>query len=294
MEDDNFSSEFQVEAHDMLNDAEDALLGIESNPSPLDAYNIIFRSFHSVKGGAGMFHMTELADYMHKVETLFSHFKEQPEQIQGYITDYFLELIDNVRVLLAGEEISEDVVYNYDELMKINSTQGPETPAAVKPNLNLTEKKQEISQRVERTHKGVVFAIDDEKLILKVIKTFLEDSDFEVHCFDSPIEAIEKTKEMLPDLILSDYKMPQMNGLEMMKEIFKIDPDIPFIFLSAYLTKETMQDAMMHGVFNFLEKPIDETVLVHAVKNAITKRKSMELAYKSINHLVYHYYDLRE
>ncbi len=291
MEDDeNFTSEFQIEAHDMLNDAEDALLGLERTDSSDDAYNIIFRCFHSVKGGAGMFNLTNLTDYMHKVETLFANYKDEPSKIEGYIVDYFLELIDNIRVLLASEELPESDVYTYDDLMRISSV----SEGKPQPQMNVEEKKEEITKRVERVQKGIIFAIDDETLILKVIKSFLADYDFEIHTFDNPFNALEALKTTTPDLIISDYKMPQMNGLEMMKEVFKLDSDSPFIFLSAYLTKETMQEAMSHGVFNFLEKPVDEDVLVHTIKNAISKRKSMALAYKSINHILYHYSDLRE
>ncbi|MDH5414385.1 MAG: response regulator, partial [Flavobacteriaceae bacterium] len=118
------------------------------------------------------------------------------------------------------------------------------------------------------------------------------DEGFEIHTFQSPIEAINKTKDLMPDLVITDYKMPEMDGITMMKETHKIDKNIPFIFLSAYLTKESMQEALKYGIFHFLDKPIIENILVHSVKNAISKRKSLDLAYKAINHILYHYEEL--
>ncbi len=290
MQDSDFTSEFKIEADDMLNDAEDALLGIEKSNDLSTTYNIIFRCFHSVKGGAGMFQMTELTNYMHQVETLFSHFKDEPQKIKSAVVDYFLEIIDNIRVLVSGETISEDQILSYDALMNISKAKGESTTSE---NATNASKKEIISKRIDRSKKGIIFVVDDEEMILGVVKESLEDEGFEVHCFQSAADTISKLKQITPDLIVADYKMPETNGLEMMREIFRIDPHIPFIFLSAFITKETMQQAMRHGVFNFLDKPIDEQILISTVKSAISKRKAMELAYKSINHILYHYDELK-
>ncbi|MBT5095750.1 MAG: chemotaxis protein CheA, partial [Halobacteriovoraceae bacterium] len=88
--------EFFIEALSLLDEAEDGLICYEKGEATEESYNCIYRAFHSVKGGAGMFEVTDLQGHLHHLENLFGKVKELGE-IPTDLIDYFLKGVDAAR-----------------------------------------------------------------------------------------------------------------------------------------------------------------------------------------------------
>jgi len=119
-----------------------------------------------------------------------------------------------------------------------------------------------------------VALIDDEEIVLQSIKSFLElETDYTILTFQSPLVAIKALKQTPPDLVISDFLMPEMNGIEFLREIKKLFPEIPRILLTAYADKENAIKAINEiGLFHFLEKPWDNNQLMLIIQNSIATK----------------------
>lgn len=110
--------------------------------------------------------------------------------------------------------------------------------------------------------------IDDENVWLDTIKIVLKSESFEVLTADSATSALNKLKTTKPDLILSDVRMPEMNGFELYDKI-RNDPNysnIPFVFMSSLDDYDAKKVAKDLGATEYIEKPFD----VDQVKNIVT------------------------
>lgn len=116
-----------------------------------------------------------------------------------------------------------------------------------------------------------ILVIEDEALQLQVLTGFLEKQRFTVIGSLSGVEGIQIAKERPVDLILTDYKMPDKDGLEVLREIKSINPEIAVILMTAHGTEEIAVQAMKEGAFDYLTKPILELDELE-----ITIRKALE------------------
>jgi DNA-binding NtrC family response regulator len=103
----------------------------------------------------------------------------------------------------------------------------------------------------------LIAIVDDEVDLLDNFQSLLSDQ-FEVHTFSSPQGFLQALPELLSQklkLLVSDFKMPGMTGLEMIQKAHFEAPSLPFIILSGFLDKKTVMEAVELGVFRLLEKP---------------------------------------
>lgn len=113
--------------------------------------------------------------------------------------------------------------------------------------------------------KNSIMLVDDEPDILMVLGEFLSNEGFTVLTAKSGEQAIEKLKEMKVNLVLLDMAMPGMNGIETLRELRKIVPDLPVIMITAYRDAEKVVDAFRLGAFDCIFKPFDLKYLRQAV-----------------------------
>lgn len=114
--------------------------------------------------------------------------------------------------------------------------------------------------------------IDDEKLTREGIISNINWNKLgidEIIEADDGINGVKLAKKHRPDIILSDIRMPRMNGIEMSKEINKILPNTSIIFMSGYSDKEYLKAAISLKVISYVEKPIDAKEIEEAVKSAV-------------------------
>jgi len=124
--------------------------------------------------------------------------------------------------------------------------------------------------------KKKIMVVDDEDFILDSVSDILEDEGYEViTAVDGP-ECLKKIEsDILPDLVLLDIWMPEMDGIEVLKNIKKRWSFIPVIIMSGHGTIETAVQATKLGAFDFIEKPLSIDPLLLSVENAL-KFKALE------------------
>jgi two-component system NtrC family response regulator len=118
--------------------------------------------------------------------------------------------------------------------------------------------------------KAKILIAEDEKTQRDLLEGFLKKQGFSVDAVANGREALQKLEGNFFDLALIDYKMPELDGLQTLKEIRKLYPDFPVIMMTAYGTVETAVASMKEGALDYLTKPIDLEELL------IKFRKMME------------------
>ncbi|MBQ3896770.1 MAG: sigma-54-dependent Fis family transcriptional regulator, partial [Paludibacteraceae bacterium] len=120
-----------------------------------------------------------------------------------------------------------------------------------------------------------VLVIDDEKSIRNTLKDVLEYEKNNVDLADNGIDALKKVSENSYDLIFSDIKMPEMDGIEVLQKIKEINDEVPVVMISGHGNIETAVECIKKGAFDFIEKPIDLNRLLVTMRNALDKTNLM-------------------
>jgi len=114
-----------------------------------------------------------------------------------------------------------------------------------------------------------ILIVDDEKNYPPVLAAILEDEGYETLTANSGKEALELYESADVDLVLTDLKMPVMDGLELMKRLKEKNPDLPVIMMTAYGTVEKGLEAMDQGAHSYIWKPFQNQQLILFVKQAL-------------------------
>ncbi|UCG05642.1 MAG: sigma-54-dependent Fis family transcriptional regulator [Desulfobacterales bacterium] len=115
-----------------------------------------------------------------------------------------------------------------------------------------------------------ILIVDDEKNYLTILTAILEEEGFEVLTALSGQEALEIQKTSDVDLVLTDMKMPVMDGIELLEHIKAIDPELPVVMMTAHGTVDKAVEAMQKGAYSYILKPFDNQRLIIYVKKAIS------------------------
>ena len=117
-----------------------------------------------------------------------------------------------------------------------------------------------------------VLLVDDEKEFLETMAERMGARDMNVTTTTSPKEALIKAQEESYDAVILDLMMPEMDGLETLKELKKKNPDLQVILLTGHATVQKGVEAMKLGATDLLEKPADLKILTEKIKKAHTKK----------------------
>lgn len=99
--------------------------------------------------------------------------------------------------------------------------------------------------------------VDDQQGVRRLLYEAFSDEGYRVRMAAGGQEALLMASQEMPDLILLDIKMPVMNGLETLRELRKVNPDIPVLMMTAYGELEVVEGAKKLGVKHYLIKPFD-------------------------------------
>lgn len=127
---------------------------------------------------------------------------------------------------------------------------------------------------MDQSKPNVVLLVDDEEMVVTSIKSFLMlETDYEVVSFTSPREALEYVKTNKVDLVISDYLMPDMDGIEFLAEVKDIQPEATRVLLTGYADKENAIKAINDvGLYQYIEKPWENEDLKLIIRNGLEKR----------------------
>ncbi len=123
--------------------------------------------------------------------------------------------------------------------------------------------------------KARILVVDDEAVIREGMRRILEKEDFAVEAKASGRLALEKLQEEDFDIVITDLKMPGMGGLELLKAIKILQPEVPVILITGYSTVETAVEAMRNGAFDYLSKPFTPAQITEKVQKALEERATL-------------------
>ena len=125
-----------------------------------------------------------------------------------------------------------------------------------------------------------LLVVDDEPNMLRLLKTILMDkTGYEVTTTNNPLEVSKLLQEEHYDLVITDLKMPLVDGIDLIGIVKNIDAGIPIIVITAYGTIEVAEEAIQKGAYDFITKPFRKETILITIKRALEwKQMQSELA----------------
>jgi RNA polymerase sigma factor (sigma-70 family) len=117
--------------------------------------------------------------------------------------------------------------------------------------------------------RGIVFVVDDDASIRRALERLIRSVDLTVESFASAKELLGRKPPDGPACIVTDVRMPGLSGLDLQKELASAGLDLPVIFLTGHGTIPMSVRAMKAGAVDFLQKPVDDQVLLDTIHQAI-------------------------
>ena len=109
-----------------------------------------------------------------------------------------------------------------------------------------------------------IFVVEDEQILRVTLTDDLVDAGYTVTCFENPIDALTALQKKPVDVLITDIKMPEMSGLELLRRVKSASPTTEVIMMTAYSSVETAVEAMKNGAYDYISKPfkIDELLII--------------------------------
>ncbi|HVO84460.1 MAG TPA: response regulator [Syntrophobacteria bacterium] len=121
----------------------------------------------------------------------------------------------------------------------------------------------------------MIFVVDDDPSVRKALKRLIVSVGYEVATFGSAEELLTSGRHELPDVFVIDVRMPGVSGLELQRALAASGSRTPVIFVTAYRDDQARTLAQQAGAVAYLEKPVDEEVLLAAIRAGL-KRQTFE------------------
>ncbi len=115
-----------------------------------------------------------------------------------------------------------------------------------------------------------ILVVDDEPDMLRLLSMILRDKTaYDVTTTNNPVEALELARKGGFDILITDLKMPGLDGIELLNAVRGFDPDIPIIIITAYATAESAAEAMDKNAFDFITKPFRKEQIIFTIEKAV-------------------------
>lgn len=121
-----------------------------------------------------------------------------------------------------------------------------------------------------------ILVVDDEKLQREIYETILTSADYDVSTASSGEAALKFLDDRKFDLVLTDLKMTGISGLDLLHQVMSRDSSISVILITGHGTIESAKEALRSGAFDYLEKPVDQSLLLEAVQRALGKLDELD------------------
>jgi len=130
-----------------------------------------------------------------------------------------------------------------------------------------------------------ILVVDDELGPRESLRMLLKQA-YQITTADSGRAALNMLAQVRPDVVILDIKMPEMDGLEVLRRVKRADPSIEVVMITAYASLETVKLALTHGAFEYLIKPFSRQDLEDVVRRALVRRQADLGARSEVAHLV--------
>jgi len=143
--------------------------------------------------------------------------------------------------------------------------------------------------------KQTILIVDDEEMVLTSLSSFLSlETDYQIKTFTSAKKALEFIKKNDVGLVVSDYLMPEMDGITFLAKVKEIKPQVPRIILTGYADKENAIKAINDvGLFQYIEKPWNNEDILIIFRNGLEKQKLIKRLEEKIKEINKAYGDLQ-
>jgi two-component system cell cycle sensor histidine kinase/response regulator CckA len=196
-------------------------------------------------------------------------------EIKDRIFDPYFTTKDVGKGTGLGLSVVHGIVKNHGGGISVNSELGKGTTFGIYfPVIEMeAETETETDEKLPTGNERILF-VDDEESMVYVARSRLERLGYQVDAETSPVEALKLFRDIPNqfDLVITDMSMPQMSGERFVKEILKIRPDIPTILCTGYSEKIDKQKAKEMGICQYIEKPINRSVLAKSVRNVLDEK----------------------
>lgn len=134
-------------------------------------------------------------------------------------------------------------------------------------------------------NQNTILVVDDDPSVLDFISLLLRQHGYIVISRERAKDVLNALQEEKIDAVLTDVKMPEITGIELLEKIHTINIDIPVILMTAYADFDITIDAIKKGVFDFIIKPYQPEQIIHSVEKAVKYKRFVEME-KSYKHLL--------
>ncbi len=144
--------------------------------------------------------------------------------------------------------------------------------------------------------KQTIVIVDDEEMVLTSLSAFLSlETNYQIKTFTSAKKALEFIKRNDVGLVVSDYLMPEMDGIAFLAKVKEIKPQVPRVILTGYADKENAIKAINDvGLFQYIEKPWDNEDILIIFRNGLEKQKLINKLDEKIREINKAYGDLQD
>ena len=313
--DDIIKSGFLSEAIELLEKAETRFLELESDAQNRDVLDDLFRLNHTVKSSAYAAGFEALGAFVHMIETLLNLLREGKRSPSPQVVDLLLRSNDSLRRVIASLSLNynskidfsdvtsalRDVIEsNTFDLDRNSSGDGHQHgEVAVSGDIDHNRERlvanptsSETSTRrssfeLPKPPPGVqlvsaivptILLCDDEPEIVLLAAEMLKFRFPTLNIITAAdgLDALRKMKDCRPHVIITDMQMPNLNGIEFVREVRRHDASVPVIFFSAYADRDNMIEFIKLGVMDFQDKPIDPDRLCLSVATALKLAQNRE------------------
>ena len=161
----------------------------------------------------------------------------------------------------------------YDRLKDIKVQAEREKALEVSLNLDFTHESKTLKRVEVDDPKARILCVDDEEVILDSFRKILVLGGYCVDTVETGQEALGLIQKNDYDFVFTDLKMPNMSGMDVVKSVKHLCPDIDVVVITGYASVETAVDCMKYGAMDYVEKPFTEEELRVFVKHALIKRQ---------------------
>ncbi len=127
----------------------------------------------------------------------------------------------------------------------------------------------------EKNYPSVVYMIDDDDLILWTLNELLTSIGAEVKSFTAAKDFLDSYRPTPCECVISDIRMPEISGLQIQRALIAKGFPPPIIFITSYSEISAAVEAMKHGAFDFIEKPVNGHILLEKVQSALLKSREL-------------------
>ena len=135
--------------------------------------------------------------------------------------------------------------------------------------------------------KASVVIVDDEEMVITSVRAYLElETEFEIHGFTEPEQAVKHMESHLVDIAVSDYLMPRMSGIQFLTRAKQIQPEASRVLLTGHADKQSAILAINEvGLYQYVEKPWENEQLLLIIQNGIERSKLLRELREKVSEL---------